>query len=229
MKAAEFKLKCKKLIYRGYKGICFKVSKIKKRIRLRGKVKQIALTFDDGPSPEWTPVLLDGLKERNVKAAFFVVGENVSKYPEIVRRMQREGHIVGNHTWNHPHLPQLDRDKVRQQLDATNEIIFQIIGTVPKYMRPPYGEIPDGLEEMTDMQITLWDMDPWDWNTSSEKEVVKKLLGMIDESGIVLLHDLYGSSVKAALEVIDIVSRKKDFKFVRLDELKKQEEENCRN
>ena len=156
---------------------------------------KIALTFDDGPHPSSTPVLLDGLAGRNVKVTFFVIGENVVKYPKVVSREAEEGHIIGNHTYSHVDL-----------------------GKKTEYMRPPYGAWKKEMEENTGMIAVLWNVDPLDWNTDNETEIVNKVVTETEENDIILLHDCYLSSVKAALRIIDIMQAK-GYEFVTVDEL----------
>ena len=91
-------------------------------------VKKIALTFDDGPHPVYTPVLLDGLAKRKVKATFFITGENAENYPDLVKRMQEEGHLVGNHTYSHIQLTDENREKFKGELVKTNQIIENLTG-----------------------------------------------------------------------------------------------------
>ena len=101
--------------------------------------KKIALTFDDGPHPRYTEQLLDGLKERNVVATFFVTGENAQNYPNIIRREQEEGHLIGNHTYSHIQLTSGNRETFREELVKTNEILENITGEKVSFVRPPYG------------------------------------------------------------------------------------------
>ena len=98
---------------------------------------RVALTFDDGPSPKYTPVLLDGLKERNVHATFFLLGKNIKKNQKLVQRMQREGHLLGNHTYNHVQLDKISETTAKQEILRTNNEIYETAGIYPEYMRPP--------------------------------------------------------------------------------------------
>jgi len=179
--------------------------------------KKIAITFDDGPSPV-TEKLLDGLKERNVKATFFVLGEKAEKYPELIERMQEEGHIVGNHTYSHIQLRSNNRQKFRDELVQTNGIITQITGQEVQYVRPPYGSWDKKLEEELNMIPVLWNIDPNDWCTSSAGKVTKRITNKAKENGIILLHDCYESSVEAAFSSIDIL-QERGFQFVTVDEI----------
>ena len=103
------------------------------------EVKKIAITFDDGPHPSYTAQLLDGLKERGIHATFFVTGEHAEKNPELIKRMQEEGHLIGNHTYSHIQLTEANREQFREELVKTNEILQEITGTEVIFVRPPYG------------------------------------------------------------------------------------------
>ena len=102
-------------------------------------VKKIALTFDDGPHPYYTEQLLKGLKERNVKATFFITGKNVETYPEIVKMIHEDEHLIGNHTYNHTQLTSRNQESFKQEIIKTNEIIKEVTGEDTIYVRPPYG------------------------------------------------------------------------------------------
>lgn len=179
---------------------------------------RIALTFDDGPSPAWTPVLLDGLKERGVKATFFLIGENAEKNPEIVKRMKEEGHLIGNHTYHHVELTKVSENEARAELADTSAVIASITGKEPEYMRPPFGAWQRKLEQEIQMLPVLWTIDPLDWTTENQDEIVNKVVTEAEENDIILLHDCYKSSVEAGLRIVDIL-QEEGFVFVTVDEL----------
>lgn len=179
---------------------------------------KIALTFDDGPSTAWTPALLDGLKERGVKATFFLIGENADKNPEIVKRMADEGHLIGNHTYHHVELTKVSENEARLELADTSAVIVRITGKEPEYMRPPFGAWQRKLEQEIQMLPVLWTIDPLDWTTENQDEIVNKVVTEAEENDIILLHDCYDSSVDAALRIVDILMEK-GFEFVTVDEL----------
>ncbi len=180
--------------------------------------KKIAITFDDGPHPVYTEKLLDGLKEREVKATFFVLGQNVEKYPEIIERMKEEGHIIGNHTYSHIQLRSTNRQQFRDELVLTNESISGITGQEVQYVRPPYGTWDKKLEEELNMFPVLWNVDPNDWCTGNADKVTKNIVNKAKENCIILLHDCYQSSVDAALASIDILTQE-GYEFVTVEEL----------
>lgn len=179
---------------------------------------KIALTFDDGPSAAWTPALLDGLKERGVKATFFLIGENADKNPEIVKRMAEEGHLIGNHTYHHVELTKVSENEARLELADTSAVIVRITGKEPEYMRPPFGAWQRKLEQEIQMLPVLWTIDPLDWTTENQDEIVNKVVTEAEENDIILLHDCYKSSVEAGLRIVDIL-QEEGFVFVTVDEL----------
>ena len=179
---------------------------------------KIALTFDDGPSAVWTPALLDGLKERGVKATFFLIGENADKNPEIVKRMAEEGHLIGNHTYHHVELIKVSENEARLELADTSAVIVRITGKEPEYMRPPFGTWQRKLEQDIQMLPVLWTIDPLDCTTENQDEIVNKVVTEAEENDIILLHDCYKSSVEAGLRIVDIL-QEEGFVFVTVDEL----------
>ena len=178
---------------------------------------RIAITFDDGPSA-CTPPLLDGLKERNVKATFFLVGENVEVYPEIVKRIHEEGHLIGNHTYHHVEITKLSDEEAMYEINKTDEVIAGITGERVQYIRPPFGIWQRELEQNLDVLPVMWTIDPLDWTTENVDEVVNKVVSQAKENDIILLHDCYKSSVEAALRIIDLL-KAEGFEFVTVDQL----------
>lgn len=177
-----------------------------------------ALTFDDGPNPEYTPALLDGLKERGVKASFFLLGKYVEENRELVKRMVEEGHLVGNHSFNHVILSEVPLEEAVAEIERTNDIIEEVTGERPGYIRPPYGEWNDRLDEMTDMEKVLWNVDPLDWKVLDREKVAGHIMTHVRNGSIILLHDSYPSTVEAAFEVIDTL-KDQGYTFVTVDEL----------
>ena len=181
-------------------------------------MKKVALTFDDGPHPSYTQQLLDGLKERGVVATFFVIGENASAHPELLKRMQEEGHLIGNHTYSHVQLRKNNRKAFEEEIVATNEVIRQITGMETMYIRPPYGTWDKVYEQKLNMIPVLWTVDPLDWCSQNSDRVVEKVISKTKENDIILLHDIYESSVTAALEIVDVL-QEKGYRFVTVEEL----------
>lgn len=180
--------------------------------------KKIALTFDDGPHPHYTSQLLDGLKERGVQATFFVTGEHAQMHPEVIERMHKEGHLIGNHTYSHIQLREDNRDEFKNQLVKTNEIIREITGEEVQYVRPPYGTWDKGMEKELNMFPVLWTIDPLDWCSTNVEHIRKNVVSKARENGIILMHDYYPSTVTAALEVVDEL-QKQGYEFVTVEEI----------
>jgi peptidoglycan/xylan/chitin deacetylase (PgdA/CDA1 family) len=180
--------------------------------------KKVALTFDDGPNAKYTETLLDGLKERGVCATFFLLGKQVENSPQIVKRMQEEGHLIGNHSYEHVNLSSLNDEAAVVQVDKTNEAIYKITGEYPEYIRPPFGCWKSNLDYETTMIEVLWNVDPLDWKTDHADTVVKRVLDEVQEDDIILLHDASESSVKAAFQIIDTL-QKEGYVFVTVDKI----------
>ena len=178
---------------------------------------RIALTFDDGPGP-YTERLLDGLKDRGVKASFFLIGRSVKEYPEAVKRMEEEGHLIGNHTYSHVKLKGLSPEETRREIQKTDEAVYEITGKHVAYLRPPFGEWEEDLELTYPVLPVMWTVDPLDWTTENVEEIVDRVVTQAGENDMILLHDCYDSSVEAALRIVDRLLAE-GFDFVRVDEL----------
>lgn len=180
--------------------------------------KAIALTFDDGPHEECTARLLDGLKERGVKATFFLMGQNIAGKEELVRRMQEEGHLIGNHGYEHVQMTRAGQDAVCQAVDRTGAMIAEITGQTPHYLRPPYGDWNEDLECRMDMTTVFWTLDSLDWKLKNTARIVQQVEKRVKEGDIILMHDIFPTSVEAALLLVDRL-QEKGFRFVTVDEL----------
>lgn len=180
--------------------------------------KKVALTFDDGPHPYYTEQLLDGLKERGVYATFFVTGEHAKLHPDIIKRMQEEGHLIGNHTYSHIQLTKSNREKFKEELVQTSEVIQEITGEDVIYVRPPYGAWDKKFEEELNMIPVLWTVDPLDWCSHNASGIANKIVSKVHENDIILMHDYYDTSVTAALQAVDRLL-KEGYEFVTVDEI----------
>lgn len=158
---------------------------------------------DDGPHPYYTEELLDGLKERGVKATFFVTGEHAEANPEVIKRMYEEGHLIGNHTYSHIQLKSSNRETFKEELVKTNEIISEITGEEVQYVRPPYGTWDKKFETELNMFPVLWTIDPLDWCSTNVACIKEKIVSKAEENDIILMHDYYETTVTAALKVVD--------------------------
>ncbi|MCD7836665.1 MAG: polysaccharide deacetylase family protein [Lachnospiraceae bacterium] len=182
------------------------------------ETKKIAITFDDGPHPYYTEQLLDGLKERGVRATFFVTGEHAELHPDIIRRMQEEGHLIGNHTYSHIQLTDSNSESFKEELIKTNEIIKEITGEEVQYVRPPYGSWDKSFEQELNMFPVLWTVDPLDWCSSNVSCITDKIVENVEENDIILMHDYYDTSVTAALNAIDELLEE-GYSFVTVEEI----------
>lgn len=180
--------------------------------------KLVAITFDDGPNNDYTRMLLSGLKERGVKATFFLLGKEVVKYPEIVAEIHADGHLIGTHSYEHVNLKNLCDEAAIEQVDKTNEAIHAITGEYPEYIRPPFGSWKCNLDYETKMIEVLWDIDPLDWKTNNSDVIAKRVMDKVTENDIILLHDASESSVLAAFKIIDQLE-KEGYTFVTVDEI----------
>ena len=182
----------------------------------------IAMTYDDGPHAANTPRLLDMLKQRNIKATFFVVGQCAAEYPAIMKRIVAEGHEVANHSWSHPLLTKMGEGAVTEQLQKTHDAIVNATGVTPKLMRPPYGGFTATQRAWANgkwgYKIILWDVDPLDWKVRNAEHVKSEILHQTVAGSIVLSHDIHKTTVDAMPDTLDgLVGR--GFKFVTVSEL----------
>ena len=184
-----------------------------------GAGQVIALTFDDGPS-EFTSGLLDILKREQVPATFFVLGRNASAYPDLIRREIAEGHEVESHTMNHQNLAKLDEASVRAEVYGVEQVICAIENKTNciKYVRPPYGEVSDTVRSVVSVPMIGWSIDTEDWRTRNPQMIQDRTLGVIRGNAVILMHDIYSTSVEGAERIIKEL-KAAGFTFVTIDEL----------
>ncbi|MBQ8639225.1 MAG: polysaccharide deacetylase family protein [Lachnospiraceae bacterium] len=187
-------------------------------LTISGEKKQVAITFDDGPHPVCTPRLLDGLRARGVIANFFVIGQNAEQNPEIIRQMEADGHLIGNHTYHHVQLNAMSTEQAMLEVTAVNQQLEHIIGSAPIYLRPPFGEWDHKADGPAEMISVYWDIDPLDWNTPDADVVANRVLSQVEDGDIILLHDVYETSVDAAFLIIDELLMQ-GYEFVTVEEL----------
>lgn len=190
--------------------------------------KIIALTFDDGPDGKYTPQILDILKENDVKATFFVVGEMVETHPEVLKREFEEGHEIGNHTFTHMNICTDSVEKLNKELTKTQELIKKVTGEEPNLFRPPYRAINENLFNLIkskNMKVVLWsDFDARDWSNPGVDRIINTIEKNIKNGSIILLHDYNNvrsdkSQTVKALERIVPDLKKQGFEFVTISEL----------
>lgn len=165
--------------------------------------KLIALTFDDGPRRATTTRLLDGLAERGVKATFFLIGAQVEHNEDVIRRMDREGHQIGIHTYDHVQLTGLNRADFAAQVDKSRTLLKQVLGHNDFLLRPPYGILDDSVKQWAGCPIILWSIDPKDWEDQNTQREIRYVTANARDGAIILMHDIFSPSVDAALAIID--------------------------
>ncbi len=182
----------------------------------------VALTFDDGPHATLTPRPLDILRERNVKATFYVLGPRVKASPSIMQRMVSEGHEVGNHSWTHRVMSKAPDAAVFKEFQDTHDAIMASCGVAPKTQRPPYGAMTkvqrSMLKDKFGYSCILWDVDPLDWKKPGSSVVASRILSGTKNGSIILLHDIHSGSVDAVPAVLDGLLAK-GYTFVTVSQL----------
>lgn len=190
------------------------------RVPVNGKY--IALTFDDGPHPSNTPRLLKILRERNVKATFYVIGRSVNLYPQILRQTVAEGHEIGNHTQTHRLLSKLSDSQVLDELRRCRDAVTQASGVTMRTMRPPYGGLLSRQRELVHAEFgyptILWSVDPLDWKRPGARVVSSRLINGTSDGGILLAHDIHAPTIDAIPTTIDTLLRR-GYQFVTVSQL----------
>ncbi len=164
--------------------------------------KHVALTFDDGPHNSVTPQILDLLAKHDAHATFFVLGNRVEFHPELLVRIMKEGHEIGNHSWSHPQLTNLSEAEVKAQISKTNDEIEKIIGEKAKFIRPPYGAVNEMTRQYIDFPIINWTVDPKDWKSRDSEAVFLEVKKQVFDGAIILMHDIYPSTADALANVL---------------------------
>ena len=188
----------------------------------------LSITFDDGPNRIQTPKVLKILKKYNIKATFFVIGENVEYQKDILRKVYKEGHEIGNHFYTHDNINKLTKAQIRKNIVLNNELIYKTIGVRPKLVRPPYGIVNDNLKAVCgelNMSIIIWtdDKDSKDWALTKDSEIINNLTKKVKNGDIFLFHDSNKkfTNTLSAIDVIIPALQKKGYKFVSVSTLLK--------
>ena len=185
---------------------------------------RIALTFDDGPHPRYTPLILDILEEFEIKATFFAVGSNVEAYSELVKRIAAEGHELGNHTYYHNHMAKMSLEELTQDINRCNDAIEKITGKRPRYFRPPEGVCTKNVQEIcsaTNTTIVMWSVDTRDWAHTPIEEIFQNVRRNTQNGSIILMHDFIGknSPTPRALRQIIPMLLELGYEFVTVSQL----------
>jgi peptidoglycan/xylan/chitin deacetylase (PgdA/CDA1 family) len=197
----------------------------------------VALTFDDGPS-KYTPQVLDTLAKYGVKATFFMIGNNVDRYPDIARRVASEGHAIGNHTYSHPFWAPVEMPgRFQVELDKAENSIFKATDQMPRYFRPPHGWRSPWMMKLASKEkytVVTWTVDPDDWQHISATSIEHRVLSKCSAGSIILMHD--GIELKqdpqrqqtvAALPVIIAELKSRGYRFVTIPELINSSDQNA--
>lgn len=186
------------------------------------KTNSVAITFDDGPHPEFTPKALDLLKQHNVKATFFCIGKHVEEYPEIVKRIHDEGHTIGNHTYNHAtNFGFMNTQQVVDEIQQTDSSIFKIINKKPLLFRPPFGVTNPSVAKAiktTQHYLIGWNNRSLDTVIKSEEKILKRITKKIKPGDIILLHDTSDKTINV-LERFLINLQDKNYSSTTIDVL----------
>lgn len=187
-------------------------------------LKVVALTFDDGPKPPFTPQIVKILKEMYATATFFMLGKQVAAYPELVREVQQAGFQIANHSWSHHQLHRAPEDIVIRELDDTRNLIFPITNYEPRWFRPPYGSTSQALLDITarrGYRLVKWNVDSRDWELGEAEAVVNMVMSNAWPGAIVLMHDGGGDRTKTVQALPKIIQkfRAQGYSFVTLDQL----------
>ena len=180
--------------------------------------KLLAFTFDDGPSYIATNKLLDNLDKYNARVTFFVLGSRVEDYKDTLKRAHDMGNLIGSHTYSHSNLVKLNDYDIINEIKKTNDNIKNITGDNPIYLRPPYGNTNKNIKKLSNMNTIMWDLDTEDWKYKDKEKIAKYIIDNAHDGGIVLLHDLYETSIDGALLAMEELS-KEGYAFVTIEEM----------
>lgn len=183
-----------------------------------GPAPLVALTFDDGPRESTTRQLLEGLELREVNATFFLVGQRIEGCEELIRDMAAAGNQVGVHTYDHVMVTDLSREDFDLQVGRTRALLADILGPGDYWLRPPYGIVDSSVEQWVDGPLILWSVDPEDWKDRDADRITAAVVEHVKDGDIILMHDIYDSSVQAALRVVDTLLDR-GFCFVTVEQL----------
>ena len=184
---------------------------------LEGK-KLVALTFDDGPSSETTPKLLDVLTEKDLPATFFMLGSMARANPDIVKRIEKDHHEIASHTMYHQNLISVPAESARADINEAKATINSILGHGPSYTRPPYGNYNDTIITSVGNPIVLWSVDSEDWRSKDPSTIVSIIMSEVYDGAIILMHDIYPTSIDAIPTLVDTL-RDAGYEFATISEL----------
>lgn len=183
--------------------------------------KLISFTFI-GPHQTLTPKLLDILKAKNAKATFFVMGIKAIIHPDIIKRAHDEGHEIANHAWNHPVMTKISLTTLHQQIQDTNDAIYNATKVLPKIMRPPYGntnpKVNEFMAKSENLTTVIWSLDTVDWKLPKSDDIVQRVLSKVKSGDIILCHDIHPGTINAMEPLIDSL-KTRGFKLVTVSDM----------
>lgn len=179
--------------------------------------KYVALTFDDGPG-KYTKELVDLLLKNNVKASFFMVGQNIKNYKSYVKYAYDNGMEICNHSQNHKNLKNLSKDEILDEINSVDDMLEKITGQKPKYYRSPGGNQNDTVLSTIPKPCILWNVDTRDWESRDTQKIIDKTLKEVDDGDIILMHEIYKTTLDA-VEPIIVKLKEKGYNFVTVTEL----------
>lgn len=180
--------------------------------------KYVALTFDDGPHPEVTPLILNTLKKYNAKATFFMLGSRVQHYPDIANQVCEAGHEIGNHTWNHPKLTNMAESEILKEYTMTEQAIIQAIGVPSTIFRPPYGATNATVKAVIPSIQFNWTIDTEDWKHRDAKKLLPSVKSTIHPNAVILMHDIHLSTANG-LEAVLQYLQAEGYEFVTVSDI----------
>lgn len=195
---------------------------------VKTKQKVVSLTFDDGPHPMFTKMILDILNKHHIKATFFIVGKKAQQQPDLIREMDKKGHEIANHTFKHPGMHNISSAQLESEIRQTDQLIFDLTGKHPSLFRPPDGVYNKRILNVVSKnkyRIIMYSVDPKDWSNTTSQKIIKTIVTKVKPGDIILLHDLGGNRSITVNSLEDIINKlnKEGYQFKTVSELIKMQ------
>lgn len=162
------------------------------------KKKMIALSYDDGPSKTLTRELLKILQDNDCTATFFVLGNKVKKYSDIIYELHNAGNEIGNHSYDHSDLSKLSKEQIINQFNKTEQAIYEVTNEYPTFFRPPYGALSDNVRTSISSPLVLWSIDSNDWRPITDEQVINNVISSLADGKIILMHDIHKRTIEVS-------------------------------